>query len=89
MCFEQLGFIFSFIMNESLSQHSLQSVWKQSEIIPVPKKENVTELNDLRPIALTSVVLKCMEKIILRKLRAVFDPIQDPFQFAYRQKKRS
>ena len=26
-------------------------------------------------------------KIILRKLRAVFDPIQDPFQFAYRQKR--
>ena len=62
-------------------------MWKQSEIIPVPKKENVTELNDLRPIALTSVVMKCMEKIILRKLRAVFDPIQDPFQFAYRQKR--
>ena len=63
MCFEQLGFIFSFIMNESLSQHSLPSVWKQSEIIPVPKKkkENVTEFNDLRPIALTSVVMKCME----------------------------
>ena len=40
-------------MNESLSQHSLPSVWKQSEI-----KENVTELNDLRPIALTSVVMK-------------------------------
>ena len=74
-------------MNESVSQHSLPSVWKQSEIIPVPKKENVTELNDLRPIALTSVVMKCMDKIILRKLRAVFDPIQDPFQFAYRQKR--
>ena len=87
MCFEQLGFIFSFIMNEWLSQHSLPSVWKQSEIIPVLKKENVTELSDLRPIALTSVVMKCMEKIILRKLRAVFDPIQDPFQFAYRQKR--
>ena len=87
MCFEQLGFIFSFIMNESFSQHSLPLVWKQSEIIPVPKKENVTELNDLRPIALTSVVMKCMEKMILRKLRAVFDPIQDPFQFAYRQKR--
>ena len=56
--------------------------------IPVPKKkENLTELIDLRPIALTSVVMKCMEKIILRKLRAVFDPIQDPFQFAYRQKR--
>ena len=87
MCFEQLGFIFSFIMNEWLSQHSLPSVWKQSEIIPVLKKENVTELSDLRPIALTSVVMKFMEKIILRKLRAVFDPIQDPFQFAYRQKR--
>ena len=51
-------------MNGSLSQHSLPLVWKQSEIIPVPKKkENVTEFNYLRPIALTSaVVMKCMEK---------------------------
>ena len=67
MCFEQLGSIFSFIMIESLSQHSLPSVWKQFEIIPVPKKENVIELNDLRPIALTSVVMKCMERNNFKK----------------------
>ena len=45
MCFEQLGFIFSFIINESLSQHSLPSVWKQSKIIPVPKKKKKMLLN--------------------------------------------
>ena len=63
MCFEQLGFIFSFIMNKSLSPHSLQSVWKQSEIIPVPKKKKML----LRPIALTSVVIQCMEKNNFKK----------------------
>ena len=61
------------------------ATWKCSELIPVPKKERVCELNDLRPVALTSLVMKCMEKIVLGKLRQWFNLVQDPLQFAYRE----
>lgn len=43
--------------------------------------------NDYRPIALTSVVMKCLEKILVPLLRADTDPLQDPLQFAYRYRK--
>ena len=33
-------------------------------IVPVPKKAKVTELNDYRPIALTSVIMKCLERLV-------------------------
>ena len=59
------------------------SFWKCSELLPVPKRP-ITQLNDFRPVALTSVVMKCLEKLILIRIKASFCPLQDPFQFAYR-----
>ena len=60
-------------------------IWKTSEIIPVPKKSAVKELNDLRPVALTSFVTKCLEKLIVREIKKCFSVLQDPLQFAYRE----
>jgi hypothetical protein len=30
-------------------------------IVPVPKKAKISKLNDYRPVALTSVIMKCFE----------------------------
>ena len=54
--------------------------------VPVPKKKRVHELNDLRPIALTSQIMKCFERTILEPLALQVCPFQDPLQFAYRKK---
>jgi hypothetical protein len=40
-----------------------------STIVPVPKKAKVTELNDYRPVALTSVTMKCFERLVKDQLR--------------------
>ena len=40
-------------------------------------------MNDLRPIALTSVAFKSCERLVLPQLKSVKD-CMDPFQFAYR-----
>ena len=84
-CAAQLSPIFTTIMNLTLSCHVLPSSWKCSEIIPIPKKDKITELNDLRPVALTSSVVKCMEKLVLNRLRPTFHSFRDPLQFAYRE----
>ena len=42
--------------------------WKHSEIIPVPKKCKPSILNDYRPIALTPIVMKCLEHLIKGRL---------------------
>ncbi|KAL0148195.1 hypothetical protein M9458_056516 [Cirrhinus mrigala] len=57
---------------------------KRSTIIPVPKKSKITGLNDYRPVALTSVVMKSFEKLVLAYLKDITGPLLDPLQFAYR-----
>ncbi|XP_063324368.2 GTPase IMAP family member 8-like [Pelmatolapia mariae] len=62
-------------------------LWKHSTVIPIPKRNNPKSLNDLRPVALTSQVMKAMEKIIKQHIVRAADPLMDPLQFAYRARR--
>ncbi len=42
-----------------------QKTWM---ITPIPKKSNVSTMDDYRPVAYTSVVMKVFERIVLRYL---------------------
>ncbi len=55
--------------------------------MPVAKVKTPKSINDFRPIALTSLVMKVFEKIIKRELVKAVEDILDPFQFAYRSKR--
>ncbi|XP_071313996.1 uncharacterized protein [Trachinotus anak] len=57
-CADQLSPVFTDIFNTSLETCHVPACFKSSTIIPVPKKPRPTGLNDDRPIALTSVVMK-------------------------------
>ena len=85
LCSAQLHY--SVLFNLSLRESWLPPIWKTSEIIPVPKKPQVKELNDLRPVALTSIVTKSLEKIISKETKKCSGSTQDPMQFAYREKR--
>lgn len=83
-CAAQLAPIFTFIFNCSLSQCTVPKCFKDSVIIPVPKTNKISCLNDYRPIALTSVVMKSFERIILSHLKELTSHLMDSYQFAYR-----
>uniref|UniRef100_A0A673LUN5 Reverse transcriptase domain-containing protein n=1 Tax=Sinocyclocheilus rhinocerous TaxID=307959 RepID=A0A673LUN5_9TELE len=83
-CADQLAPIFTQIFNRSLELCEVPSCFKRSTIIPVPKKPKITGLNDYRPVALTSVVMKSFEKLVLAHLKDITGPLLDPLQFAYR-----
>ena len=83
-CATQLAPVFTSIFNQSISECSVPPCFKISTIVPVPKKDRITCLNDYRPVALTSVVMKCFERLILSFLKPITDPLLDPLQFAYR-----
>ncbi len=51
---------------------------------PIPKKPKITGLNDYRPVALMSVVMKSFEKLVLAHLKGITGPSLDPLPFAYR-----
>ncbi|KAK3567676.1 hypothetical protein QTP86_020607, partial [Hemibagrus guttatus] len=45
-----------------------------STIIPIPKKPKITGLNDYRPVALTSVIMKSFERLVLAYLKNITGP---------------
>ncbi|TWW56579.1 hypothetical protein D4764_08G0005660 [Takifugu flavidus] len=83
-CAEELTPVFTDIFNSSLESCQVPACLKTSTIVPVPKKPRITGLNDYRPVALTSVVMKSLERLILPHLKSITTPLLDPLQFAYR-----
>ncbi|KAK3572757.1 hypothetical protein QTP86_007045 [Hemibagrus guttatus] len=71
------------IFNRSLELCEVPACFKHSTIIPIPKKPKITGLNDYRPVALTSVVMKSFERLVLAYLKNITGPLLDPLQFAY------
>jgi hypothetical protein len=86
-CSSQLSHVFTRLFQLFLNAHFVPRVWKTSVIIPVPKKTNAKILNDFRPVALTSVLCKCMERVVCNQLTASVADRMDPFQFAYRARR--
>ncbi|KAK3530776.1 hypothetical protein QTP70_001576 [Hemibagrus guttatus] len=84
VCADQLAPIFTQIFNRSLVQCEVPRCFKRSTIILVPKKPKISGLNDYRPVALTSVVMKSFERLVLAYLKVITGPLLDPHQFAYR-----
>ncbi len=70
--------------NISLELCEVPSCFKSSTIIPVPKTPKITELNDYRPVALTSVAMKSFERLVWAYLKNTTGPLLGPLQFAYR-----
>ena len=58
-------------------------LWKTPCIVPVPKKGRTSVLNDFRPVALMSHVMKAFEKLVLQHMRTLLTAFLDPLQFAY------
>ena len=83
LCSDSLAKVYTLLMQWSFNEHYVPRLWKTSVIVPVPKKKSPTVLNDYRPVALTSVPMKCAEKIALKELRKQTAAHQDPMQFAY------
>ncbi len=83
-CAFQLAEIFIDMFNVSLSLSVVPSSLKKSTIVPIPKKNKITCLNDWRPVALTPIFSKCFEKLIRDYICSVLPASLDPLQFAYR-----
>lgn len=82
-CADQLGGVFSRLFQMSVDCGHIPVLWKTSTIVPVPKFNKAKELNDYRPIALTSLVMKSFEKILKNEIVSRTSGKLDPLQFAY------
>uniref|UniRef100_A0A9J8A6D7 Reverse transcriptase domain-containing protein n=1 Tax=Cyprinus carpio carpio TaxID=630221 RepID=A0A9J8A6D7_CYPCA len=83
-CAAELTDVFTDIFNISLSQAVVPTCFKATTIIPVPKKPSPSCFNDYRPVALTPILMKCFERLVMHHIKSALPPSLDPFQFAYR-----
>uniref|UniRef100_A0A3B1J4C9 Reverse transcriptase domain-containing protein n=1 Tax=Astyanax mexicanus TaxID=7994 RepID=A0A3B1J4C9_ASTMX len=67
-----------------LVQRHCPNVPQVHTIVPVPKKSTVSCLNDYRPVALTPIIMKCFERLVMRNIKTQLPSSLDPLQFAYR-----
>ncbi len=81
----QLSKVLTDIFNTSLLLASVPTCLKTATIVPVPKCSTVTGLNDYRPIALTPVVMKCFERLVMARIKDSIDVTVDPHQYAYKK----
>ena len=80
-CADQLASVFTEMFNLSLTESVIATCFKQTAIVPVPKK--VTCLNDYRPEVLTSVAMKSFERLVIAHIYTYIPETLDPLQFAY------
>ena len=89
-CAIELSTIVTHLFNVSIRLGKMPSRWKQAIVTPVPKVRQIAEftgLSDLRPISVTPILSRVLEKLIVRTylwpaLERDADLIND--QFAYR-----
>jgi len=58
------------IFNLSLIQSTIPSCLKTTTIVPLPKKSPPACLNDYRTVALTPIIMKCFESVILAYIQS-------------------
>ena len=84
-CAPQLSGVLHRVFNVSLQR--VPGMWKTSCLVPVPKKPRPSNIKDYRPVALTSHIMKTMERLVLDQLRSMIKSFLDPLQFAYQPRR--
>ena len=56
------------IFQKSVSSGIVPSAWKEARITPIFKKGNKTEPSNYRPVSLTSIVCKTLEKLVRKSI---------------------
>ena len=61
------------IVNECIKQSIYPPRWKEGTICPIPKKGDLTEVSNWRPIVLLPVVSRVLEGVMTRQLRGYLE----------------
>ena len=83
-CANELADVLTSIFNLSLTHRTVPSCFKTTTIVPLPKKSQPVCLNDYRPVALTPIIMKCFERVVLAHIKSSMPDTLDPLQYAYR-----
>jgi hypothetical protein len=72
------------IFNTMLRTKRYPKLWKNADILPIPKVKSPSALKDFRPISLLFHIGKLAEQVIIDKMRGTLDSVIHDNQFGYR-----
>ncbi|TWW53917.1 hypothetical protein D4764_0197160 [Takifugu flavidus] len=77
-CAAELAGVLTDLFNLSLAHAVVPTCFKSTSIVPVPKHSTPACLNDYRPVALTPIITKCLEQLVLAQLKSCLPPNPGP-----------
>ena len=85
-CASELSPVLSCLINYSINEGVVPQSWKQAIITPVPKTQPVSSVSDLRPISVTPVISRIVERLVIRDYLIPCIPSEHlTDQYAYKQ----
>ena len=82
-CCNALSVPLSILFHKSYSSGSLPLDWKLANVVPVHKKGSKSDVQNYRPISLTSLVVKVMERIVRDELMQKCNNLLDSRQHGF------
>ena len=79
--------MFSQLYQESVDTGIIPNLGKENAVILMPKIPSSRELNHCRPVALISLPMKALERLVLTNLSPHIQEKLDPIQFAYKRER--
>ena len=83
VCSHSLAKPLAILFSKSYSSGTLPSEWKLAHVVPVHKKGSKADVENYRPISLTSLVVKVMERIVRDDLMARCNHLVDTRQHGF------
>ena len=82
-CATSLSIPLSLLFSLSYNTGSIPNEWKMANVVPVHKKGSKDNVENYRPISLTSLVMKTLERIIKEELLIRITPLLDSRQHGF------
>jgi len=77
-CADQLAGILTRLFKHSLTLATVPTCLKATFIVPIPKKPAIDSMSNYRPIALTSLIIKSLERSVSQHIRDCLPPFLPP-----------
>ena len=77
----------SYLFTKSYYGMSIPDEWKAASVVPVHKKGSKSDVQNYRPISLTCIIMKVMERIVRDELMARCGHLIDPRQHGFLKNK--
>lgn len=88
-CASAISYPLTALFNKSMTERCVPNIWKVSDVAPIYKKKSRSDPLNYRPISLTSVSCKMMERLVSKQLYSFLCDhfILDNSQFGFRPKR--